>query len=189
MKRLSWLLLFLLLPLLVGTQTANAQIGRLNDAKLSSPKLAVAQTDDDDAWHAAFDPIVTNLITLDDQIRSMEVRINDIGKMTDRKAQLLAIRDFEKSVLDKEAEALKIGLDVISKSDSFLPTADLTLETRQKIILIIHVKITLIITRIIQIKGTIILILERRPPPYIPGPPVLAGTTTPISPKQSISRQ
>ena len=189
MKRLSWLLLFLLLPLLVGVQTASAQNARLNDAKLSPTKLAVAQTDDDDAWHAAYDPIVTNLINLDDQIRTMEVKINEIGKMTDRKSQLLAIRDFEKSVLDKEAEALKIGLDVIGKSDSFLPTADLTNETRQKIILIIHVKITLIITRIIQIKGTIILILERRPPPFIPGPPVLAGTTTPISPKQSVSRQ
>jgi len=189
MKRLSWLLLFLLLPLLVGVQTASAQNARLNDAKLSPTKLAVAQTDDDDAWHAAYDPIVTNLINLDDQIRTMEVKINEIGKMTDRKSQLLAIRDFEKSVLDKEAEALKIGLDVIGKPGSFRPTADLSNETRQKIILIIHVKITLIITRIIQIKGTIILILERRPPPFIPGPPVLAGTTTPISPKQSISRQ
>lgn len=166
MKRLNWLALFVLLALLVGAQTVNAQ---LNNSKSNQTRTAATQQQaEDDSWHAAFDPIVTNLISLDDQIRVMEMKLNDIGKMSDRAAQLLEVRNFERSVLEKEAEALRVGLDVIAKADSFLPTATQTNETREKTVLVIETKLLLIITRVVQIKATIIIIKESRVPPTIP---------------------
>jgi hypothetical protein len=105
----------------------------------------------------------------------MEVRLNDIGRMSDRSAQLLEVRNFEKSVLEKEAEALRVGLDVIAKADTFLPTANQTMETREKTILVIETKLLLIIVRVVQIKSTIIIIKESRVPPHIPPVPVPTG--------------
>jgi hypothetical protein len=165
---------------LAGAETVSAQVRRTNDARSSQTRTAVTQdaTSEDDAWHATFDPIVTNLISLDDQIRSMEVRLNDIGRMTDRSAQLLEVRNFERAVLEKEADALRVGLDLISKADTFLPTADRTNETREKTVLVIETKLLLIITRVVQIKSTIIIIKESRVPPFIPPVPV-ATTTAP----------
>ena len=167
MKRLQSLVLFLLLALIVGAGTVSAQVSRQTQTTTQS---------DDDAWHATFDPIVTNLISLDDQIRAMEVKLNDIGKISDRSTQLLELRNFERSVLEKEAEALRVGLDVIAKADTFLPTADRTMETREKTILVIETKLLLIIVRVVQIKSTIIIIKESRVPPTIP--PVPVPTTT-----------
>lgn len=175
MRRLNWLALFLLLALVAGAEKVSAQ-ARLNDATVSRTTASKAQTSDDDAWHASFDPIVTNLITLDDQIRAMEVKLNDIAKIPDRSSRLLELRAFEKSALDKEAEALKVGLDVIAKADSFLPTSDLTMETREKTVLVIETKLLLVITRVVQIKSTIIIIKEGRIPPTIPPTP----TATPV---------
>jgi len=188
MKRLNCLAIFLLLALLAGAETVSAQVARFNDAKLGQPRATAAQTSDDDAWHASFDPIVTNLITLDDQIRSMEVKLNDIAKIPDQSTRLLQLRDFENSALAKEAEALKTGLDVIAKADSFLPTADLTMENREKTILVIETKLLLIITRVVQIKSTIIIIKEGRVPPYIPPVPT-ATTVAPASARPANLRQ
>ena len=189
MKRLQLLVLFSLLILVMSAGTLNAQVVKRNDASLNHPRPTATTQSDDDAWHAAFDPIVTNLISLDDQIRSMEVKLNDIAKIPDRATRLLEVRSFEKSVLDKEAEALRVGLDVLAKSDSFLPTADLTMETREKTVLVIESKLLLIIVRVVQIKSTIIIIKEGRIPPTIP--PVVASTTTAgtVNAKQSNPRQ
>lgn len=180
MKHLRWLLALSLFAVLAGAETVSGQVRRTNNVTASQQRTAVTQqaTAEDDAWHAAFDPIVTNLISLDDQIRAMEVKLNDIGRMTDRSAQLLAVRDFERAVLDKEAEALRAGLDLIAKADTFLPTADRTNETREKTVLVIETKLLLVITRVVQIKSTIIIIKESRIPPWIPPVPV-AGTTAP----------
>jgi TolA-binding protein len=176
MKHLQCLVLFSLLVLLADAGTASAQVARLNDAKLSSTTPVAKTQSDDDAWHATFDPLVTNLISLDDQIRAMEVKLNDIAKIPDRSSQLLEIASFEKTVLNKEAEALRVGLDVIAKADSFVPTATQTMETREKTVLVIETKLLLIIVRVVQIKSTIIIIKEGRIPPTIP--PVPTPTTT-----------
>jgi hypothetical protein len=143
-----------ILVLFAGAGTADAQVVRSDNTRLAAT-APPAQASDDDAWHAAFDPIVTNLITLDDQIRAMEVRLNDIARIPDRSTRLLELRNFEKSVLEKEAEALRIGLDVLAQADSFLPTADQTMETREKTVLVIETKLLLIIVRVVQIKSTI----------------------------------
>ena len=79
-------------------------------------------------------------------------------------------------MLNKEAEARKVGLDVIAKADSFVPTATQTMETREKTVLAIETKLPLIIIRVVQIKSTIIIIKEGRIPPTIP--PVVTPTTT-----------
>ena len=83
-------------------------------------------------------------------------------------------------MLDKEAETLRVGLDVIAKADSFLPTATQTNETREKTILVIETKLLLIIVRVVQIKSTIIIIKESRVPSHIPPVPV-ATTTAPTA--------
>ena len=178
MKHLRWLVLFSLLVLIASAGTVSAQVVQRDDARLTPTRSAQTQSQiqaDDDAWHATFDPIVTNLISLDDQIRAMEVKLNDIARIPDRSTRLLELRSFEKSVLDKEAEALRIGLDVLAKADTFLPTADLTMETREKTVLVIETKLLLIIVRVVQIKSTIIIIKESRVPPTIP--PVPTTTT------------
>jgi hypothetical protein len=183
MKHLRWLVVLSLFAVLAGAETVSAQVRRTTDARANQQRAVVTQqaTTEDDAWHASFDPIVTNLISLDDQIRAMEVKLNDIGRMTDRSAQLLAVRDFEKAALDKEAEALRVGLDLIAKADTFLPTADRTNETREKTVLVIETKLLLIITRVVQIKSTIIIIKESRVPPWIPPVPVASTTTAPAA--------
>ena len=196
MKRLLSLVLFSLLALAASVGTVDAQVAQRDDARLSTRPAAQPRTqpttqtsDDDDAWHAAFDPIVTNLISLDDQIRAMEVKLNDIGKIPDRSTQLLEVANFEKSVLSKEAEALRVGLDVIAKADSFVPTATQSRETREKTILVIETKLLLIIIRVIQIKSTIIIIKEGRIPPHIPPVPVATTTVGATNTKQSNPRQ
>lgn len=181
MKHLRWLLVLSLFAVLAGAETVGAQVRRPVDARASTNRTAVAQdSDDDDAWHAQFDPIVTKLISLDDQIRAMEVRLNDIGRMTDRAAQLLEVRNFERTVLNMEGEALKAGLDLIAQADTFLPVGLQSRETREKTVLVIETKLLLIIVRVVQIKSTIIIIKESRIPPHIPPVPV-ATTTAPAN--------
>ncbi|HEU4714996.1 MAG TPA: hypothetical protein VFS76_25840 [Pyrinomonadaceae bacterium] len=45
----------------------------------------------------------------------------------------------------------RVGLDVIAKADTFLPTATQTNETREKTVLVIETKLLLVITRVVQI--------------------------------------
>lgn len=186
MKRFRWLVLFSLLAFVAGAETVSAQVPRLDATKLST-SVPAAQSDED--WHAAFDPLVTHLINLDDQIRSMEVRLNEIARIPDRATQLLEVRNFEKSVLDKEAEALRIGLDVIAQADSFLPTAQQTMEGREKTVLVIEIKILLIIVRVVQIKSTIIIIKESRIPPTIPPVGVTTGASGQKNPPPAAVRR
>jgi hypothetical protein len=178
MKHLRWLLVLSLFAVLAGAETVSAQVRRPDDARSSQQtRTAVTQQSDadDDAWHATFDPIVTKLISLDDQIRAMEVDLNRIGRIPDRAAQLLEVRNFERTVLNMEGEALKAGLDLIAQADTFLPIGLQSRETREKTVLVIETKLLLIITRVVQIKSTIIIIKESRVPPWIPPVPVAAA--------------
>lgn len=188
MKCLKLFAFFSLVVLLAGAETVSAQVVRPDSTSLST-RASAAQTLSDDEWHALFDPIVTNLIKLDDQIRAMEVTLNDIAKIPDRATQLLELRNFEKAALDKEAEALRVGLDVIAQSDSFLPTGLQTMETREKTVLVIESKILLIIVRVVQIKSTIIIIKEGRVPPTIPPVGVVTGAAPTASQPRAAQRR
>jgi hypothetical protein len=110
----------------------------------------------------------------------MEVDLNRIGRIPDRAAQLLEVRNFEKTVLNMEGEALKAGLDLIAQADTFLPIGLQSRETREKTVLVIETKLLLIIVRVVQIKSTIIIIKESRIPPWIPAVPV-AGIASPAA--------